>query len=100
MNRTFRKQVTATGLFAIVLWTAGCGGSTNTASTSTDKGPLQIWTMEDSTSFTALMQDFTRQTGIPVQVEAVPWANVNGILSTSDAGTTWQRVAIPIFPAA
>jgi photosystem II stability/assembly factor-like uncharacterized protein len=26
--------------------------------------------------------------------------NVNGILSTSDAGTTWQRVALPIFPAA
>jgi len=26
--------------------------------------------------------------------------NVNGILSTSDGGTTWQRVAIPIFPAA
>jgi photosystem II stability/assembly factor-like uncharacterized protein len=25
--------------------------------------------------------------------------NVNGILSTSDAGTTWQRVTVPIFPA-
>ncbi|HKB33720.1 MAG TPA: sialidase family protein [Candidatus Dormibacteraeota bacterium] len=25
--------------------------------------------------------------------------NVNGILSTSDGGTTWQRVAVPIFPA-
>jgi photosystem II stability/assembly factor-like uncharacterized protein len=25
--------------------------------------------------------------------------NVNGILSTSDAGATWQRVVVPIFPA-
>jgi len=24
--------------------------------------------------------------------------NVNGILSTSDGGTTWQRVTVPIFP--
>jgi photosystem II stability/assembly factor-like uncharacterized protein len=24
--------------------------------------------------------------------------NVNGILSTSDGGTTWERVAVPIFP--
>jgi hypothetical protein len=22
----------------------------------------------------------------------------NGILSTSDGGTTWQRVTVPIFP--
>jgi hypothetical protein len=25
--------------------------------------------------------------------------DVNGILSTSDGGTTWERVAVPIFPA-
>jgi photosystem II stability/assembly factor-like uncharacterized protein len=24
--------------------------------------------------------------------------DVNGILSTSDGGTTWERVAVPIFP--
>ncbi len=85
MNGAFRKHITAIGLVAVALWTAGCGGSTNTASTSTDKGPIQVWTMEDSPSFTALMQDFTKQTGIPVEVEAVPWGNVNDKLTTAVA---------------
>src|SRR5258706_4517718 len=71
MKNRYTKQFTAMGLFAVALWTAACGGGTNTP-TATDKGPIQIWTMEDSTAFTALMQDFTTKTGIPVQVEAVP----------------------------
>jgi len=74
MRSSVPRQLMAIGLFAMVLWTAACGGSTSTA--STDKGPIQVWTMEDSASFTALMQDFTKQTGIPVQVEAVPWLSL------------------------
>ena len=100
MNRTFRNQVTAVGLLAVALWTAGCGGSANTA--NTDKGPLHIWTMEDSTSFTALMQDFTRQTGIPVQVEAVPWGNVNDKLTTAVAsgnGPDLMQVGLSLLPS-
>jgi multiple sugar transport system substrate-binding protein len=89
------------GLFAVALWTAGCGGGT-TPSTSADKGPIQIWTMEDSTSFTALMQDFTRQTGIPVQVEAVPWGNVNDKLTTAVAsgnGPDLMQVGLSLLPS-
>ncbi len=102
MNRAFRTQITAIGVFAVVLWTAGCGGSTNTSSTSTDKGPIQVWTMEDSPSFTALVQDFTKQTGIPVEVEAVPWGNVNDKLTTAVAsgnGPDLMQVGLSLLPS-
>jgi multiple sugar transport system substrate-binding protein len=102
MKNRYTKQITAIGLFAVVLWAAGCGGTTNTSSNSTDKGPIQIWTMEDSTSFTALMQDFTRQTGIQVQVEAVPWANVNDKLTTAVAsgnGPDLMQVGLSLLPS-
>src|SRR6266851_391519 len=102
MNGAFRKHITAIGLVAVALWTAGCGGSTNTASTSTDKGPIQVWTMEDSPSFTALMQDFTKQTGIPVEVEAVPWGNVNDKLTTAVAsgnGPDLMQVGLSLLPS-
>ncbi len=101
MKNTVRKRVTAVGAFAVVFWIAGCGGPTNT-STSTDKGPIQIWTMEDSTSFTALMQDFTKQTGIQVQVEAVPWGNVNDKLTTAVAsgnGPDLMQVGLSLLPS-
>ena len=102
MNGVFRKHITAIGLIAVAFWTAACGGSTPAASTSTDKGPIQVWTMEDSTSFTALMQDFTTQTGIPVQVEAVPWANVNDKLTTAVAsgnGPDLMQVGLSLLPS-
>lgn len=102
MNRTFRMHITGTGLIALALWTAGCGGSTNTSSNNSDKGPIQVWTMEDSTSFTALMQDFTKQTGIPVQVEAVPWGNVNDKLTTAVAsgnGPDLMQVGLSLLPS-
>src|SRR5258708_39472848 len=101
MNRAISRHITALGLVAVALWTAGCGGSTNTASTSTDKGPIQVWTMEDSPSFTSLMQDFTQKTGIPVQVEAVPWGNVNDKLTTAVAsgnGPDLMQVGLSLLP--
>lgn len=101
MNRLLGKQLTAIGMIAVAMWTAGCGGSTTTA-TSSDKGPIQVWTMEDSTSFTNLMQDFTKQTGIPVQVEAVPWANVNDKLTTAVAsgnGPDLMQVGLSLLPS-
>src|SRR5258708_28234284 len=85
MKGAITKHVSAFGMFAVVLWVAGCGGGSNTSSSTADKGPLQVWTMEDSASFTSLMQDFTRQTGIPVQVEAVPGGHVNSQLTIAVA---------------
>jgi multiple sugar transport system substrate-binding protein len=101
MNRILRRQISAVGLITLAVWVAACGGPANTP-TSSDKGPIQIWTMEDSTSFTTLMQDFTRQTGIPVQVEAVPWANVNDKLTTAVAsgnGPDLMQVGLSLLPS-
>ncbi len=102
MKNRYMKQFTAMGLFAVALWTAACGGGTNTPTASADKGPIQIWTMEDSTAFTALMQDFTAQSGIPVQVEAVPWGNVNDKLTTAVAsgnGPDLMQIGLSLLPS-
>ncbi len=102
MKGAITKHVSAFGMFAVVLWVAGCGGGSNTSSSTADKGPLQVWTMEDSASFTSLMQDFTRQTGIPVQVEAVPWGNVNDKLTTAVAsgnGPDLMQVGLSLLPS-
>jgi multiple sugar transport system substrate-binding protein len=57
--------------------------------------------MEDSKSFTSLMQDFTKQTGIQVQVEAVPWGNVNDKLTTAVAsgnGPDVMQIGLSLLP--
>ena len=101
MKSAVSRHMTAIGLFAVVLLTVGCGG-TSTSTASTDKGPIQIWTMEDSASFTSLMQGFTQQTGIPVEVEAVPWGNVNDKLTTAVAsgnGPDLMQVGLSLLPS-
>jgi len=101
MRSAVPKHITAIGVFAMVLWITACGGSSTTA-TAADKGPIQVWTMEDSASFTALMQNFTAQTGIPVQVEAVPWANVNDKLTTAVAsgnGPDVMQIGLSLLPS-
>ena len=102
MKNRYTRQITAIALSAVALWTAACGGPTNTSTTSADKGPIQIWTMEDSTSFTALMQDFTKQTGIQVEVQAVPWSNVNDKLTTAVAsgnGPDLMQIGLSLLPS-
>ncbi|HEY1419212.1 MAG TPA: extracellular solute-binding protein [Candidatus Dormibacteraeota bacterium] len=103
MKDKISRYATAMGLLAMSLWTVACGGSTNPPNTSasSDKGPIQVWTMEDSKSFQAQMDDFTRQTGIQVQVEAVPWANVNDKLTTAVAsgnGPDVMQVGLSLLP--
>src|SRR5260370_1340096 len=102
MNRAFGRHITATALIAVAFWTAACGGSTPTPSANTDKGPIQVWKMEVRHSFTAVMQDFSRQTGIPVQVEGVPWSNVNDKLTTAVAsgnGPDLMQVGLSLLPS-
>ncbi len=96
------RHVMAISLLALALWTAGCSSSTNTSSGSSDKGPIQVWTMEDSKSFTALMDDFTKQTGIQVQVQAVPWGNVSDKLTTAVAsgnGPDVMQIGLSLLPS-
>src|SRR5258708_12741524 len=81
MKGAITKHVSAFGMFAVVLWVAGCGGGSNTSSSTADKGPPQVWTMEDSPGFTPLMQDFTPPTRIPRPPAPTPAGNPNPTLT-------------------
>jgi multiple sugar transport system substrate-binding protein len=72
--------VAAVALLGAVAARSASGGSARTSSTT-----LTVWTMEDSTKFTQLLQGFTQKTGIHVQVDAIPWSNVNDKLTTAVA---------------
>src|SRR3981189_2306638 len=100
MSTTPRKRVMAIAPPAGGLLVAA-GGEGNSPPATADTGPIQVWTMEDSKSFTALMQDFTKQTGIKVQVEAVPWGNVNDKLTTAVAsgnGPDVMQIGLSLLP--
>ena len=89
---------------AAVAVTAGlaAGGTTHQSRTSASKGTtLTVWTMEDSTAFTSLVSNFTKQTGINVNVQAIPWANVNDKLTTAVAsgnGPDVVQVGLSLLP--
>jgi multiple sugar transport system substrate-binding protein len=79
--RTLIRMATAVALMAAM---AACGSTP----TSTDKQTttLRVWIMGDSgKNFTDLTADFTKETGIKVNVDAIPWANVNEKLTTAVA---------------
>jgi multiple sugar transport system substrate-binding protein len=49
-------------------------------------GPLSVWVMGDvGGTFEEVTADFTAETGIEVQVDAIPWENVNDKLTTAIA---------------
>jgi multiple sugar transport system substrate-binding protein len=48
---------------------------------------------DSSTNFSKLVQDFTAQTGIKVQAEAIPWANVDQKLTTAVASGNGPDIA-------
>ena len=57
-----------------------------TASTPAVGGKLKMWVMgSDGKSFSELVKKFTADTGVKVDVEGIPWDNVNDKLTTSVA---------------
>ena len=93
----------AIGLLAGGLLLTACGNNPSSAVTTPLAGQtIQVWTMEDSKAFTAQMQDFTRQTGINVEVQAVPWDNVNSKLTTAVAsgnGPDVTQIGLSLLPS-
>lgn len=74
---------------------------------STDPGAalagttVTVWTMEDATKFETLIQPFVDASGIKVDVEAVPWDNVNEKLTTAVAsgeGPDVTQVGLSLLP--
>jgi multiple sugar transport system substrate-binding protein len=89
MNIPLRTAIAGTATITLVAsllaisTTVAAGGTSHHARASSST--ITVWTMEDSTAFSTLMQNFTKQTGINVQVDAIPWANVNDKLTTAVA---------------
>lgn len=95
MSRTTRRaQLGATALVAMLALTACSGsGSEPDAPAAEDGGEvaaepatLSVWVMGDSGSnLEEAIKPFTEETGIEVEVEAIPWDNVNDRLTTAIA---------------
>lgn len=90
-TRTTRRIGVVAALAAFAL--AGCGGgSTDDDATGDENAPeaeaptLTVWVMGDSgANLEAAVEPFTAETGIAVDVEAIPWDNVNDRLTTAVA---------------
>lgn len=74
------------------------GDSGDTAAT----GPLKVWVMGDvGPTFEKVTADFTASTGIKVQVDGIPWENVNDKLTTAVAsgqGPDVVQVGLSLLP--
>ena len=99
----FRVAVLVVAVATVAITAGLAAGSTSSPSrTSASSGTtLTVWTMEDSKAFTSLVANFTKQTGIKVNVEAIPWGNVNDKLTTAIAsgnGPDLVQVGLSLLP--
>lgn len=90
-TRTTRRIGVAAVLAAFAL--AGCGGQSSDDDATGEEGApdtetptLTVWVMGDSgANLEAAVEPFTASTGIAVEVQAIPWDNVNDRLTTAIA---------------
>ena len=86
MNIPGRKAIAGAATLllagALVALSASAATARNTRQTAQT---ITVWTMEDTKAFSQLMQTFTKQTGVNVNVEGIPWGNVNDKLTTAVA---------------
>ena len=110
-------------LVAFAVLSAGCSAATTPSPTASASGAasispasvapssapsaaldgttVTIWTMEDAAKFEALIKPFEDATGVKVDVEAVPWDNVNEKLTTAVAsgkGPDVTQVGLSLLP--
>jgi len=103
MRRLLGTTTAALSGAALVLTMAACsgGGSAEAAATG-GSTTLKVWVMGDAgPAFTDLTTDFTDDTGIKVQVDAIPWENVNDKLTTAVAsgnGPDVVQIGLSLLP--
>lgn len=114
-NRRLLRGVA--GLAAAAMALAGCGSGDEPAADPTGDDPtedstsednpmagteLSMWLMGDNASaFEDLIAPFTEDTGITVDVEAIPWDNVNERLTTAVAsgdGPDVAQIGLSLLP--
>lgn len=98
------RVATLVAALATVAVTAGlaAGSTAHPARVHAANGTtITVWTMEDSKAFTSLVANFTKKTGINVNVQAIPWGNVNDKLTTAIAsgnGPDVVQVGLSLLP--
>lgn len=102
MNIPGRKAIVGAATLllagALVALSASASTARNTRHASQT---ITVWTMEDTNEFSQLMQAFTKQTGINVDVQGIPWGNVDDKLTTAVAsgnGPDVVQVGLSFLP--
>lgn len=94
MKRLLARTVAAGSVAVLAASLSACSSNDSTTTPEPDgeevvsepAGPLSVWVMGDvGSTFEDVTADFTAETGIEVQVEAIPWENVNDKLTTAIA---------------
>ncbi len=129
MNHTFKWAVAGGALVAFAFAAAACGSSATPSPASSTPAPssppvasptaqpsspasaepkpslagttVTVWMMEDATKFEALIKPFEAETGVNVEIEAVPWDNINDKLTTAVAsgeGPDVTQVGLSLLP--
>jgi multiple sugar transport system substrate-binding protein len=96
----FRGATLVVAVATVAITASLAAGSTARTSVSSATS-ITVWTMEDSKAFTSLVANFMKQTGIKVNVEAIPWGNVNDKLTTAIAsgnGPDVVQVGLSLLP--
>lgn len=87
MNSLLRMlRIATAGAAALALSAslAACGA--DTPSGTGTPATIKVWVMgDDGKNFSNLVQDFTKNTNIKVEVDAIPWGSVNEKLTTAVA---------------
>src|SRR5262245_36978200 len=83
MNRLLKGGVALVSAVALSATLAACSGKD---SATTQETTLKVWIMgDDGSKFEKHVEGFTSATGIKVDVDAIPWDNVNEKLTTAVA---------------
>lgn len=105
MKRILVRTVAAVAATVLVGALTACSGSTaepGTDANNADTGPLKVWVMGDvGPTFEQVTADFTADTGIEVQVDSIPWENINDKLTTAVAsgeGPDVVQVGLSLLP--
>ncbi|WP_099222390.1 sugar ABC transporter substrate-binding protein [Listeria costaricensis] len=92
MKKRFSLTVLAAAALMSVLFLSACGGDSSNDSSSS-KNELVFWAMGDEASTTKeLVKGFTKETGIKVKVQAIPWSNAHDKMLTAIASKSGPDV--------
>jgi len=84
MHRLLKAALAGTAALAMSAAATGCGSGSTSKGAS--ESTVRVWIMgDDGRKFSDLVADFTKSTNIKVQVDAIPWDNVNEKLTTAVA---------------